>query len=139
MEYILEGKRFLFDGKNRFEIIDWIPMGYDIWNIGENMADGYLPLCRLKMIQPFDGAREVETDTLKAIRIEDIPMIMSKELQRNESYALYILKMFADKPYHNSMEPGRWDYRPVSLIREFFNREMDAMVRWFEERRNRDC
>lgn len=103
------------------------------------MADGYLPLCRLKMIQPFDGVREVETDTLKAIRIEDIPGIMARALQHNEIYTLSVLKMFAGNPYHHSMEPGRWDYRPVSLIREYFTPEMDAMVRQLEERRNRNC
>ena len=59
-----------------FEIVDFVPLGYVIWNIGDNMPYGYLPLCRLKMNQPFDGGREIETDTLKAIKIEDAHLIL---------------------------------------------------------------
>ena len=56
---------------HKFKIVDFVPLGYTVWNIGpQNMPYGYLPLCRLKMVQPFDGGREIETDTLKAIKIE---------------------------------------------------------------------
>ena len=53
-----------------FELVDHVPLGYSIWNIGENMADGYLPLCRLAAMQPFPGGRNIEVDTLKAIKCE---------------------------------------------------------------------
>ena len=56
---------------NIFEIIDAVPYGYMIWNIGDNMPDGYIPLCRLEASQPFDGARNIQTDTLKAIPCRD--------------------------------------------------------------------
>ena len=59
-----------------FELVGFVPRGYQIWNIGENMLDGYLPLCRLKARQPFDGAREIETDTLKAIKIDGAQTIL---------------------------------------------------------------
>lgn len=36
-----------FGVSHSFELVDRVPLGYSIWNIGENMADGYLPLCRL--------------------------------------------------------------------------------------------
>lgn len=36
-----------------FELVDHVPLGYSIWNIGKNMADGYLPLCRLAAVQPY--------------------------------------------------------------------------------------
>lgn len=47
-----------------FEIVDKMPYGYDIWNIGKNMVDGYLPLA-----QVYDN--KINPDTLKAIKIED--------------------------------------------------------------------
>jgi hypothetical protein len=34
-------------GKNIFEVVDFIPYGYHIWNIGKNMIEGYLPLVQL--------------------------------------------------------------------------------------------
>ena len=62
-----------------FEIVDRVPLGYIIWNIGENMLDGYLPLCRLKRPseQPFEGGRSIETDTLKAIKIDGAQTILA--------------------------------------------------------------
>lgn len=57
-------------GKHIFEVVDHFPIGYEIWNIGTNMAEGYLPLCRLSSRQPFPGARNIETDTLKAIKTD---------------------------------------------------------------------
>lgn len=59
-----------------FEIVDRVPPGYHIWNIGDNMADGYLPLCRLCAIQPFPGGRNIEADTLKAIKCEGAQVIL---------------------------------------------------------------
>lgn len=60
-----------------FEIVDFVPLGYTIWNIGKNMPEGYLPLCRLKAIQEFDGGRSIEPETLKAIRIPEAQLILS--------------------------------------------------------------
>ena len=51
------------------EIVDTVPLGYSIWNIC-GMPEGYLPLCRLSSHQPFEGARNVEVKTLKAIKCE---------------------------------------------------------------------
>lgn len=51
-----------------YEIVSELPQGYIIWNIGEHAPEGYLPLCCLKAIQPYPGCREIETDTLKAIK-----------------------------------------------------------------------
>ena len=51
------------DNGIRFQIVDKVPLGYQIWNIGRNMPDGYLPFCRLAFRQPFDGARNVEIET----------------------------------------------------------------------------
>lgn len=59
-----------------FELVDHVPLGYSIWNIGKNMADGYLPLCRLAAVQPFPGGRDIEVDTLKAIKCEGAQVIL---------------------------------------------------------------
>ena len=55
---------------HEFEVVDAIPMGYLIWHIGEHAPKGYLPLCRLKAIQPFPDGRSIEPDTLKAVRTD---------------------------------------------------------------------
>ena len=65
------------NGYWEFEIVDHVPPGYDIWNIGKNMIDGYLPLCRLSKNQPFPGGRNIETDTLKAIKTEHAQTILA--------------------------------------------------------------
>ena len=62
---------------HRFEVTDRVEKGYQIWNIGRNMPDGYLPLCRLKKDQPFDGGRYIESDTLKCIPMEGAQVILA--------------------------------------------------------------
>ena len=56
--------------KYTFELIEKIPKGYDIWNIGKHMINGYLPLCQC------DKDYHVNTDTLKAIKYDDAQQIM---------------------------------------------------------------
>lgn len=68
---------FLKVGEDIFEVLDIVPLGYKIWNIGRNMPDGYLPFCRMKAVQPFEGARCVETDSLKAVRTEGAQVILA--------------------------------------------------------------
>lgn len=62
-----------------YEIVDHIPKGYNIWNIGSHMPDGYLPLCMLKpeSEQPFLGGQAIRTDNLKAIRCPEAQTIMA--------------------------------------------------------------
>lgn len=64
-------------GGHVFEVVNHVPLGYHVWNIGRNMVDGYLPFCRLKQVQPFEGGREIETDTLKAIKCDGAQVILS--------------------------------------------------------------
>lgn len=40
-------REYVRKGNDVFEIVDTVPLGYSIWNIGHNMPDGYLPFCRL--------------------------------------------------------------------------------------------
>ncbi len=62
------------DGFNTlvYEIVNEIPPGYQRWNIGKHHPEGWIPLCKHKHLQPFEGAREIETDTLKTIRVIDV-------------------------------------------------------------------
>ena len=50
---------------DKFEVVDKIPSGYEIWNIPEMKGyEEYLPLCEV-----FEGTRNVNLDTLKAIKV----------------------------------------------------------------------
>lgn len=53
-----------------FEIVEKIPNGFFIWNIGENMErDDYIPLC--EKTRPNDPeCYDVNVNTLKAIRLD---------------------------------------------------------------------
>lgn len=73
----MPSEKYITSGGNTFEVVGHVPLGYTIWNIGKNMVDGYLPFCRLKQVQPFDGGREIETDTLKAIKCDGAQVILS--------------------------------------------------------------
>ncbi len=69
--------KYITNGKYKFEVVDSVPPGYHMWNIGKNMIDGYLPLCRLKNQQRFKGGMEIETETLKAIKIDEAQIILA--------------------------------------------------------------
>lgn len=77
LEYVYQMKRkeikmaTIKSGNHIFEIVESVPAGYSIWNIGKNMIDGYLPLCE------DAGNYNVNTDTLKAIKIEGAQTILA--------------------------------------------------------------
>lgn len=52
-----------------FEIVEKIPAGFFVWNIGDNMGhDEYIPLC--KDLHPEDKENfEIDTTVLKAIKL----------------------------------------------------------------------
>lgn len=103
-------------GNHTFELIDCVPPGYEIWNIGKNMIDGYLPLCRLALRQRFPGAREIDVDSLKAIKTDGAQIIlaavgygpktpetMERYIRKHNDYAAR--KMKAALPY---MKKIKW-------------------------------
>ena len=96
-------------GKDTFEVVDYVPLGYQIWNIGKNMVDGYLPLCRV-----IPGTYNVEPDTLKAIKIEGAQKILAaigggqNTIEKMECYI---------KRYQNT-KPGTWAHRQVQRMQE---------------------
>ena len=70
---------------NEYTIVTEPPLGYEIWNI-KDAPNGCLPFCRLKMMQPFGGAREIEPDTLKAMKCDGAQVIsdaMQKYIAKN--------------------------------------------------------
>ena len=79
-------------GRYTFEVVDFVPLGYEIWNVRSSLIPGYLPLCRHSYFQPFPGGRDIETDTLKAIKIEGADLILDaigygpKTIEEMEQY-----------------------------------------------------
>ena len=63
-------KSSLCEREDVFEIVDKIPHGYFVWNIGENMGhDEYITVCQ--SAHPGDkDCYEVNTRTLKAVRLD---------------------------------------------------------------------
>lgn len=93
-------------GLHRFELVNEVPPGYEVWNIGDNMAPGYLPLCRLCAVQPFEGGRNIEEDTLKAIKIEGAEKILratirGKTFAEMKRYVLRFAGVDDEKIQHN--------------------------------------
>ena len=70
-------RQTITDGIHTFELVDMVLPGYHIWNIGANMIDGYLPLCQLAMFQPFPGGRNIEVETLQAIKCDGAQIILA--------------------------------------------------------------
>jgi hypothetical protein len=60
-------------GLHEFEVVDEIPWGYTIWNIGKNMIDDYLPLVQ---VGGYDGY-QVNINTMKAIKVKDAQIVLN--------------------------------------------------------------
>lgn len=85
----------------KFEIVDKIPKGYEVWNIDFNkLGGGYVPLC-----QVYEGTYNIIKSTLKAIKIdnEEERKIIKKAVSRgingkNETAqrAREILRVYAE-------------------------------------------
>ncbi len=97
---------------NVFQLVDKIPLGYMIWNIGTNMPKGYLPLCRLASRQPFEGARNIDPDTLKAIKIEGAELVLAA-IGNGQNTVAEMEKFLAK---NQDPEPGTWTYEQVKRI-----------------------
>lgn len=98
-----------------FEIVDTVPLGYSIWNIGRNMPDGYLPFCRLCATQPFEGAQCIETDTLKAVKTEGAQTILAA-VGRGAGDDLKSMERYLEK--HPCPVPGTRVYSNVARIKK---------------------
>lgn len=57
---------YLCERKDVFEIVEKIPDGFFVWNIGDNMGhDEYIPICKDLHKEDF----EIDTTDLKAIKL----------------------------------------------------------------------
>ena len=57
---------YLCERKDVFEIVEKIPAGFFVWNIGDNMGhDEYIPICKDLHKEDF----EIDTTDLKAIKL----------------------------------------------------------------------
>ena len=59
-----------------YEVVEEVPLGFMVWNIGHCAPEGYLPLCRPSRNQRWPGARDIEVETLKAIKVEGAQEIL---------------------------------------------------------------
>ena len=66
----------------KFEIVDKIPKGFFIWNIGNNMVtDEYIPLC--ERVRPNDTeCFDINTNTLKAIHLDKETVYFLRDISR---------------------------------------------------------
>ena len=61
---------YMTHGGRKYELVTEFPDGYLVWNIGtQNAPIEYIPLCKLKKEQAFEGDRAIELDTLKALYV----------------------------------------------------------------------
>ena len=96
----------LCEKTNIFEIVEKIPVGFFIWNIGENMGtDEYIPIC--EDLHPEDKDNyEINTSTLKAIRLR----LEYVEALREAAHAGIVSKKTAEKAL-KSKRRGYWSDR----------------------------
>ena len=94
--------KIIVDGTNTFQVVDSVPLGYVIWNIGNNMADGYLPLCQ---VGGPDGC-QVNPDTLKAVKCDGAQTILDAAHCAGTPRAM---RRFLGK--HQNAEPGKLNER----------------------------
>ena len=110
----MNNRQIITSGDTTFDLVDFVPLGYEIWNIGRNMIDGYLPLCRLSAHQPFPGGRNIEVDTLKAIKIDEAQVILDAV-----GYGPATLKkMDRYVERYSKAEPGTSKYREIEKMKK---------------------
>ncbi|MCD7811288.1 MAG: hypothetical protein LUG91_05480 [Ruminococcus sp.] len=95
-----------------FQIVDSVPQGYEIWSIGKHMPEGYLPLCKIKAQQPSLGGREIEIDTLKAIKINGAEKILEATARGQST----IKKMETYIKRYKNAKPGTRSHAQVRRI-----------------------
>ena len=78
-------KSELCEREDVFEIVEKIPAGFFVWNIGDNMGlDEYIPIC--KDLHPEDKENfEIDTASLKAIKL---PINEVKALRQAASWGV---------------------------------------------------
>jgi len=88
-----------------YEIVDRVPRGYFIWNIGNHAPDGFVPLC--EWLEP---GMTVNPDTLKAIAHEHAAEITGMA-SASATTPLKAIDFLAR--YRSGKEDDRWAYERV--------------------------
>lgn len=99
-------KSNLNDRGDIFEVVEKIPEGFFVWNIGDNMGlDEYIPIC--EDLHPEDKDNyEIKTSTLKAIRLSREEV----ETLREAAHVGIVSKKTAEKAL-KSKRRGYWSDR----------------------------
>ena len=103
-----------------YEVVEKIPSGFFVWNIGENMGDDeYIPIC--EDLHPEDKDNyEINTSTLKAIKLSHEEV----EALREAAHVGIVSKTTAEKAL-KSKRRGYWSDRKrvaAELTIEIFRR-----------------
>lgn len=100
-------------GKNTFTIVNEVPDGYKIWNIGPYMLKGFIPLCRLKQELLQKGLYVIEKDCLLAIKSEGSDKIMAAIGGGYHTVAL-MEKFLSDNP---KPQEDSWEAKQILRIK----------------------
>lgn len=89
-----------------FEVVDKIPAGFFVWNIGENMGtDEYIPIC--EDLHPEDkDSYDINPNTLKAIKLS----VEEVKVLRKAAHVGIVSKKTAEKAL-KSKRKGYWSDR----------------------------
>ena len=96
-----------------YEIVNAVPLGYTVWNVGHPVAGEYLPLCRMSKYQPFPGGRSIDVDSLKAIRCDGAQTIL--DAVGYGPGTLDEMECFIEK--HKMARPGTLRHREVERMK----------------------
>ena len=102
-------------GARKFEIVDELPQGYQIWNIGREHFnfEGFIPLCRVV------GNFSINPDTLKALKVKSEAMalrLMDISIKKNTPYKK--LKVLLEQ----GDEADEIDHEDLEAAADFFDR-----------------
>ena len=100
--------------EHTYEIVNAVPFGYTVWNIGHLVAGEYLPLCRLSQYQPFPGCQRIDVDSLKAIRCDGAQTIL--DAVGYGPNTLEEMELFGDK--HKMAQPGTSRHRMAERMKD---------------------
>lgn len=99
--------------EHTYEIVNAVPFGYTVWNIGHPVAGEYLPLCRPSQYQPFPGCQRIDVDSLKAIRCDGAQTIL--DAVGYGPNTLEEMERFVEK--HKMERPGTSRHRMVERMK----------------------
>ena len=95
-----------FGKSSSYEVVEKIPSGFFVWNIGENMGDDeYIPIC--EDLHPEDKDNyEINQNTVKAIKLS----VEEVKALRKAAHAGIVSKKTAEKAL-KSKRRGYWSDR----------------------------